>query len=129
VQRFRQEAEWDAAASATVLGSAGSTDWTVSIELDARFRPSCLHRCIRLKVVDGLAVLPGELSPHRRHLEAVGVAVAAARATELAEMLAACGVHRICPVGTMQVPPLTWRQGGRPRVGDWVEWTMEDRDE
>jgi hypothetical protein len=129
VQRFRQDAEWGGATSATVLASADSTDWTVSVESDARFRPSCLNRCIRLKVVERLVALPPALSAHRRHLEAAAVAVGPARARELAEMLAACGVHRICPIGTMQAPPLAWRQGGRPRVAEWVEWTMEDSGE
>lgn len=129
VQAFRQEAEWCNAESADVLASPGSTDWTVSVEPDARFRPSCLSRCLRLKVVRNLAALATELPPHRRHLEAAGVAVGAARAAEVGEMLAASGVHRLCPIGTMQLPPLTWRQSGRPRVADWVEWTMEDRDE
>lgn len=126
VQRFRQEAEWCDAAAASVLASPGSTDWTVSLEPDARFVPTCLHRCIRLKVVESVDVLAAELARHRRHLEAAGVAVSAARAAQMAEMLAACGVHRVCPIGTMQVPALTWRQGGRLRVGDWVEWMVED---
>lgn len=126
VQRFRQEAEWSGAESATVFASAGSTDWTVSVEPDARFLPSCLNRCIRLKVVPSLAVLATALPPHRRLLEGAGVAVGPVRAAEVGEMLAASGVHRICPIGTMQLPPVAWRQGGRPRVGDWVEWTMEE---
>jgi hypothetical protein len=128
VQLFRQEAEWCGAAAATVLTSPGSTDWTVSVEPDARFMPSCLNRCLRLKVVESLGVLATALPPHRRHLEAAGIAVGPARAAELGEMLAACGVHRICPIGTMQRPPLAWRQGGRPRVGDWVDWTTEESD-
>ena len=129
VQAFRQEAEWRNAESASVLASEGSTDWTVSVEPDSRFLPSCLNRCIRLKVVQSLAVLETQLPPHRRHLEAAGVAVGAARAAALGEMLAASGVHRICPIGAMQLPPLTWRQSGRPRVADWVEWMMEDSDQ
>jgi len=36
-------------------------------------------------------------------------------------MLTRSGVHHICALGTMQRPPLTWRQSGRPRIGDWVE--------
>jgi hypothetical protein len=130
VQRFRQEAEWCTDGSATLLASPGSTDWSVSLESDARFVPTCLNRCIRLKVVDSLAVLATVLPTHRRHLEAAGIAVGTERRGELSELLAACGVHRICPIGTMQLPPLTWRQSGRPRVGDWVEWmVVEESDE
>jgi len=128
VQRFRQEAEWCDAASSRLLASPGSTDWTVSLEPDARFLPTCLHRCIRLKSVERCDGLAAELARHRQHLEAAGVAFGGARTAAVAEMLAACGVHRVCPIGTMQVPALTWRQGGRLRVGEWVEWMVEECD-
>jgi len=123
VLRFRQEAEWRQNQSITLLASADSTDWSVSIERDADFVPSCLNRCLRLKVVADLFDLQPVLAPHRRHLEAVGVAVDTTRVSALTEMLAACGVHRVCPLGAMQRPPLSWPQSGRPRLADWVEWT------
>ncbi len=124
VQRFRHEAEWasGSSAAATLLSSPDSTDWSVSIESAADFRPTCLNRCIRLKRIPALADLAAILAPHRRHLEAVGVAIGADRLGVIAELLATCGVHRVCPIGTMQLPPVTWRQSGRPRVADWVEW-------
>jgi hypothetical protein len=128
VQGFRQEAEWRSDGPAAVLASPGSTEWTVSVEPDARFVPSCLQRCIRLKVVESVDLLPAALAPHRRHLEAAGVAVDGARVARVAAMLAECGVHRVCPVGTMQLPTLMWRQGGRPRVGEWAEWMTVEGD-
>jgi len=121
VLRFRQEAEWGQAEQ--LLASADSTNWSISIEPNADFVPSCLNRCIRLKIVASLAELPATLGPHRRHLEAAGIAVGPERLGGMTELLAGCGVHRICPIGTMQRPPLSWRQSGRPRVADWVEWT------
>jgi hypothetical protein len=126
---FRQEAEWRAAdePEAGLLSSEGGIDWSVSVEPDARFVPSCLNRCVRLKVVPDLAVLSSALAPHRRHLEAAGLAVGADRLHEIASLLANCGVHRICPIGTMQRPTLSWRPSGRPRLADWIEWaTIED---
>ncbi len=120
VLRFRQEAEWRGAAG--LLASADSTNWTVSIEDDDEFTPTCLNRCIRLKVVPSLTVLSAALAPHRRHLEAAGIAVGAERLDAAVEMLAACGVHRVCRIGVMQHPPLTWPQSGRPRVAEWLEW-------
>jgi hypothetical protein len=122
VRRFRHEGEWRQRGKAALLASADSTDWTISIEDGVDFVPTCLNRCIRLKVVDSLSELPAALAPHRRHLEAAGIAVGPQRELELAEMLGACGVHRICPLGRMQTPRLSWRQGGRPRVAEWVEW-------
>ncbi len=125
--RFRQEAEWGGAEQ--LLASSDSIDWSISIEPNAELLPSCLNRCVRLKVVASLSELPSVLAPHRRHLEAAGLAVGPQRVTEVNEMLAGCGVHRVCPLGTMQLPPLSWRQSGRPRVADWVEWMgVEERE-
>ena len=42
---------------------------------------------------------------------------------ELATQLARWGVTRVCPLGQMQNPPLTWRHDGRPALGDLVTWT------
>jgi hypothetical protein len=125
VLRFRHEAEWGGRMPGMkgLLASPGSTDWSISVEDGADFVPTCLNRCIRLKVVRDLGQLPAALAAHRRHLECVGLAVEAARESALSELLARCGVHRLCPIGAMQRPSLSWRQSGRPRVADWVEWT------
>jgi hypothetical protein len=120
VLRSRQDAEWRAGCQ--LIASPGSSDWTVTLEPDATFLPSCLNRFIRLKVIADLSQLPPVLHPHRQVLEAAGLAAPAARYEQLAELLAACGARRICTLGTMQEPPLAWRQSGRPRVADWVEW-------
>ena len=45
------------------------------------------------------------------------------KAQELALQLARWGVTRVCPLGQMQNPPLTWRHDGRPALGDLVTWT------
>jgi hypothetical protein len=127
ILRFRQHAEWHPGHA--VLASPGSGDWSVSIEEDAEFLPTCLNRCIRIKVIRDLSALVSALASHRRHLEAAGLAVPAARAQEMSVMLAGCGVHRICPIGEMQRPPLSWRQSGRPRIADWVEWAMVEQSE
>ena len=127
VLRFRQEAEWHPARS--VLASSGSNDWSISIEEDAEFSPTCLNRCIRIKVVSDLSRAAAALAPQRSYLEAVGLAVPAVRVQEISAMLARCGVHRICPIGEMQRPPLSWRQSGRPRIADWVEWAVVEKSE
>jgi hypothetical protein len=53
----------------------------------------------------------------------VGLAASDEIARELALTLARWGVTRICPIGQMQNPPLTWRHDGRPALGDLVRWT------
>lgn len=125
--RFRHDAEWRPETLA-LLSSPGSTAWTVSLERGAAFLPTCLNRCIRLKLVEDLTELPAALIPYRYHLEAAGIAASPERRADLVEQLAASGVHRICPIGTMQEPTLAWQQGGRPRVADWVEWAQIEDD-
>ena len=53
------------------------------------------------------------------------VALAAPRqkSEDLALQLARWGATRICPVGRMQNPPLTWRRDGRPALADLITWT------
>ena len=124
VLRFRQQAEWRVGAELGLIASPESTAWSISVEPDADFTPTCLNRCVRIKMVRDLSGLAAALAPHRCHLEAAGLAVDPSRLRNLGPMLAGCGVHRICRLGEMQRPPLSWHQGGRPRVADWVEWTV-----
>lgn len=105
--------------------SENSTAWTVVYEEDARFQPSCLNRFIYVKGVRDLkAALENADSVHGK-VSTVGVAASEEKAQELARQLAAWGATRICPLGQMQNPPLTWRHDGRPALGDlvtWVDW-------
>lgn len=118
VTRFRQEAEWTP--SDALLASSGSTAWSIRIENSPAFLPTCLNRCIRLKTIADLTQLAPLLAPHRPHLEAAGVMIGAARAADAHGLLFDSGVHRICDLGTMQTPGLEWRQGGRPRIAEWI---------
>ena len=52
----------------------------------------------------------------------VGLAVPGEQAADIARQLARWGVLRICPLGQMQNPPLTWRHDGRPALGELVTW-------
>jgi Acyl-CoA reductase (LuxC) len=103
--------------------SRNSTAWTVVYEAEARFQMSCLNRFIYVKgVADLTAVLQGA-DEIRRKISTVGIAVPADKAQEIATQLARWGATRICPLGQMQNPPLTWRHDGRPALGDLVTWT------
>jgi hypothetical protein len=131
VLRFREEALWSAAASGSgapeVFSSEDSLAWSIRVEPGSDFLPTCLNRCLRVKAVAGVEQLRQVLAPHRRFLEAAGIAVDPTRRAAVVDVLSGCGVHRICPLGRMQHPPLSWRQGGRPRIADWVQWTsVED---
>jgi len=98
------QAEW--AAGATVLQGAGGT---VIHEGEAAFRPTCGLRTVRVHPLADLRVFP-DLLPTGQ-VECVGVA--GADPTPLVAALRARGVSRVCPVGRMQRPPLSWPRGQR----------------
>ena len=103
--------------------SEGSTAWTVIFEVDARFQLSCLNRFIYVKPVSDLKALLESADAMRSKVSTVGIAAPEEAILELAAQLARWGVTRLCPLGQMQNPPLTWRHDGRPPLGDLVTWT------
>jgi len=103
--------------------SAGSTAWTVVYEADARFQVSCRHRFIYVKAVRDLAEALAGAAAVQGQVSTVGLAATEPEAGELALQLARWGATRVCPLGRMQNPPLTWRHDGRPALGDLVTWT------
>lgn len=103
--------------------SEGSTAWTVVFEADPRFQLSCLNRFIYVKAVADLDEALRQADSVRGQVSTVGIAAHDDEARELAARLARWGVTRVCPLGQMQNPPLTWRHDGRPALGDLVEWT------
>ncbi len=103
--------------------SRNSTAWTVVYEADARFQLSCLNRFIYVKPVRDLAEALHYAEMVRGQVSTVGLAAPEHRLEELARQLAHWGVTRVCPLGRMQNPPLTWRHDGRPALGDLVTWT------
>jgi hypothetical protein len=124
IRRVRDETEWQALAGkeSALYTSPQGTEWTVIYEADPTFMPSPLYRTIRVKPLRAFAQLNDLLVPWRPYLEAVGVAISPERLYELAATLGHTGVSRVCPLGTLQTPPLRWQHGGRPRVADLVRW-------
>ena len=103
--------------------SQNSTAWTVVFEHETRFRFSPLNRFIYVKPVpDVAAVLPG-VDEIVGKVSTVGIAAPSEKFAALAKTFAGWGVTRICPLGQMQNPPLTWRHDGRPVLGDLITWT------
>ena len=103
--------------------SRNSTAWTVVYEADARFQLSCLNRFIYVKGVRDLTEALQNAETVRGQVSTVGLAVPEHKLEELAAQLARWGATRVCPLGRMQNPPLTWRHDGRPALGDLVTWT------
>jgi len=103
--------------------SPDSTAWTVVFESDPRFQTSCLHRFIYVKSVDDLPEALQGAESVRSKVSTVGLAAPEDKAQAIATELARWGAKRICPLGQMQNPPLTWRHDGRPILADLVTWT------
>lgn len=103
--------------------SQDSTAWTVIFEADALFQLSCLNRFIYIKPVRDLKALLENADAVRGKISTVGIAAPEEKISELAVQFARWGATRICPLGQMQNPPLTWRHDGRPPLGDLVTWT------
>ncbi len=103
--------------------SKDSTAWTVVYEADAHFQMSCLNRFVYVKAVADLTALLQGADDIRGKVSTVGIAVPEDKAPEIATQLARWGATRICPLGQMQNPPLTWRHDGRPALGDLITWT------
>lgn len=124
IRRFRAtyEARELAGKEITLLISPQGLEWTVVYEADPSFAPSCLHRTVLVKPVADLSEVGGLLGPWRMYLQAAGVAAAAERIAMVAGLLGQAGVSRICPIGKMQVPPLTWHQEGRNLMHDLLRW-------
>ncbi len=102
--------------------SKNSTAWTVIYETDPRFQLSCLNRFVYVKGVKDLQEMLHNAESVRGKVSTVGIAASEQKTRELAEQLACWGVTRVCPLGRMQNPPLTWRHDGRPVLGDMVTW-------
>lgn len=103
--------------------SENSTAWTVVYEADPLFQLSCLNRFVYVKnATDAIRAMQSADSVCGK-VSTVGLAAPADRAEELALQFARWGATRVCPLGQMQNPPLTWRHDGRPALGDLVTWT------
>lgn len=103
--------------------SKNSTAWTVVYEADAHFAVSCLHRFVYVKAVADLQSVLQYADAVRGKVSTVGLAASEEETREITTTLARWGVTRVCPLGHMQNPPLTWRHDGRPALGDLVTWT------
>lgn len=103
--------------------SKHSTAWTVVCEADARFAVSCLYRFIYVKAVADLKSALQHADAVRGKVSTVGLAALEEEMPAITAALARWGVTRVCPLGQMQNPPLTWRHDGRPTLGDLVNWT------
>lgn len=123
IRRLRDESEWARfdGERAVVFAATDEAAGTVIVEPRAALRPSPLGRTLRVMPVASIDALVALLAPQRAVLEGVGLAAGGERRAGLTARLTECGVHLVSRLGEMQRPPLDWRQGGRPRLADWVD--------
>jgi acyl-CoA reductase-like NAD-dependent aldehyde dehydrogenase len=103
VRSFLDDAAW--AGAQVRAGTWGA----VVLESGTAFRPTCGARTIRVVALPDPAALAPLLPAHA--IECVGTNA------PLPPGLRARGVARVCPVGRMQRPPLSWPRGQRPALG------------
>jgi hypothetical protein len=103
--------------------SPDSTAWTVVYEADPLFQMSCLHRFVYVKGVNHLTDALHGADTVRDKTSTVGLGATEEEFKPLALQLARWGATRICSLGKMQQPPLSWRHDGRPALADLVAWT------
>ena len=106
-----------------IWSSRENTAWTVVFIHNPRFQFSQGNRFVFIKPVAEVRDVFAGIDEISGKVSTVGLAAAPERFRELARQFAHWGVTRICPLGEMQNPPLTWRHDGRPALGDLVTWT------
>lgn len=112
-----------ASAETQLWQSTDSTAWTVVYEQDPQFQLSCLKRFVFVKPVRDIAEALQSAASVKGKISTVALAAPRQKTEDLALQLARWGATRICPIGRMQSPPLTWRHDGRPALADLITWT------
>ena len=107
----------------SIWSSPESTAWTVVYEADPIWQNSCLNRFVYVKEVEDLDEVLRVTEPMRGKVSTVGLAVAEEELEACVTKLARWGVTRVCPLGRMQRPPLTWRHDGRSPLAELITWT------
>jgi hypothetical protein len=122
IARFRHEAGLGAAlGTARLLTDAGGTA-TVVYERDPVLRASPLRRSVRVKRYADLDELRRTLAPARPLLHSAGLAVGPSERAAYERALAAVGLRRLCPVGSMNEPSAAGVHDGMFELQRLVRW-------
>jgi Acyl-CoA reductase (LuxC) len=119
LRAFREEWKFRAATEHGVFlwEGLGNMDWVVVHDPDPGLVPNPLHRTIFIKPMPPDAELA--LSPIRRLISTIGLYPVNSESVNLGVR---SGAQRICPIGQMQSPPLTWHHDGWPALGSFVRY-------
>jgi hypothetical protein len=124
VQQVRGVAEMRAAGGEDVhLLRGPGTRWTVLVEPEPRFRPSCLARTIRITPVRGVEALQAALAPVAPHLQTVGTGgLGPDDEARIAELVARLGASRVAPLDDVAFPGAGWQHDGQGPLRRLVRW-------
>ena len=103
--------------------------WTVILEDEMRFTPSCLNRVVSLVPTLDLGDVAGSLGKIGRYLQTVAVGGAEDRLPMLAEALCRAGATRVTSFEKAPWPPPWWRHDGASVFAGLIRWIdMEEVD-
>jgi Acyl-CoA reductase (LuxC) len=119
LRAFREEWKFRAATESGVFlrESRGSLDWVVIHDPEPGPVTNPLHGTIFIKPMPPDAALA--LSPIRRFISTIGLYPINRESVQLGVR---SGAQRICQLGQMQYPPLTWHHDGWPALGSFVRF-------
>ncbi len=127
VQQLRGAMEMKAAVDPSVSVATGEDlAWTVVVDPDASAESPCAGRTVRIRPVEDLARIPSLLARLAPVLQTMGFAGPGDRAAELAEVLSAVGVTRVCSFEGQPFPPPWWKHDGKSPFASLVRWTELD---
>jgi Acyl-CoA reductase (LuxC) len=101
----------------SVWESIGTLDWVVIHDPAPGLVANPLHRTIFIKPMP--SDLESVLAPIRQHVSTIGLPPVNLDSIDLAIRL---GAQRVCEIGQMQIPPLTWHHGGWPALASLVRY-------
>lgn len=124
IRALREEIAFRAANGEPIEAHASAdTAWTVVLDSTPGFPISPLNRVVFVKALPPSSTAwEAELAPVAPYLSACGIWPSTPQGATFAM---ATGATRICPIGTMQHPPLTWHQDAQPVLAPlvrWVDW-------
>jgi hypothetical protein len=109
-----------------VLAGEG-TSWTVVVDREPTFRPSCLNRFIHVHVVPNLDEAVRSLARHGAHLQSVAVAGPPDVRHQIADALARIGATRVTTFARLPWPPPEWHHDGNGPLLELLRWVdLED---
>lgn len=123
VHQMRGSAELrEASGSGVRVFRSNQGFWTVILEDEMRFVPSCLNRVVSVIPTPDLGVVAASLGGIRLHLQTVAVEAAEDRQQMLAEKLSAAGATRVTSFEMAPWPPPWWHHDGASVLAGLIRW-------